>query len=420
MSVKIQQPVVNGSLRTTNFFNGRLVTGADMTREQTARREAVSRIGQAAGEGIVYGLEVEKDQAAGTQPIVSIKAGLAVNRCGQALYLAQDTGVNLLERAAAAEQSSNIFGECGAITVGNYTAGYGFYLLVIAPAQSSEGSAPTSGLNNAFSTCNTDVILETVQFRRLAIDPFLAGETLPSQKFLRNYIAYRCFGTAKSQKFFDDPLGFSLDSYGLIDEMRDKTLAKSEVPLAIIHWTASGIQFVENWAVRRRLTKRGGGNWTQLLSDRRISETEAMMRQFEEQIKRILIQETNTATIRAADFFRYLPPAGILPLAAAGSARKGFSADIFFGALGAKEIPNADGDRLRVLLNEALNHEPIDLTAGDPIRLYFVRENVKALERGANVAKALVFARHSLPRISVARFDEAEFNTADSFEEFIR
>ena len=35
-----------------------------MSREQTARREAVSRIGQAAGEGIAYGLEVEHDVSA--------------------------------------------------------------------------------------------------------------------------------------------------------------------------------------------------------------------------------------------------------------------------------------------------------------------------------------------------------------------
>ena len=40
--IKLQQPIINGSLRSTNFFNGRLVTGADMSREQTARREAVS------------------------------------------------------------------------------------------------------------------------------------------------------------------------------------------------------------------------------------------------------------------------------------------------------------------------------------------------------------------------------------------
>ncbi len=419
MSVKIQQPVVNGSLRTTNFFNGRLVTGADMTREQAARREAVARIGQAAGEGIVYGLEVEKDSAAGTQPIVSINAGLAVNRCGQALYLLQDTSVNLLERESSVAQASNIFGECGEITVGNYTAGYGFYLLVISPAQSNEGSAPTSGLNNAFSTCNTDVILETVQFRRLAIDPFLVGETIPNQQKLRNYIAYRCFGTAKAEQFFADPLGFSLDSYGLIDEMRDRTLAKSEVPLAVIHWTASGIQFVENWAVRRRLTQRnGGGNWTQLLDDRRASEAEAMMRQFENQIERMLIDENNPAAIEADDYFRYLPPAGILPLGGAG--RKGFDAANFFGSPGAANIVNTDGDRLLSLFDEALLHEPIDLRANEKIRLYYVRENVKAIEDGQNVRKVLVFARHSLPFIGVARFDRAEFDSEDRFAEAIK
>jgi hypothetical protein len=419
MSVKIQQPVADGGLRTTNFFNGRLVTGADMTREQAARREADSRIGQAAGEGIVYGLEVEKDGAAGTQPVVGIKAGLAVNRCGQALYLAQDTSVNLLEREAAVDQASNIFGECGELTIGNYTAGYGLYLLVISPAQSGEGSAPTSSLNNAFSTCNTDVILETVQFRRLAIDPFLTGETLPDRKLLRNYIAYRCFGTSKTQRFFADPLGFSLDSYGLIDEMRDRTLAKSEVPLAVIYWTSGGIQFVENWAVRRRLTgKGGGGKWTRLLEDRRARETEAMMRQFEDQIQRLEIEETNLTAIEADDYFQYLPPAGILPLAVPGTSQKGFDAANFFGERGAKNIVNTDGDRLRVLLDQALSHEPIDLSTNEMIWLYYVRENRQAVEAGENVRQVLVFARHSLPFAGVARFDEAEFDK-DRFSDAI-
>jgi hypothetical protein len=417
MSVKIQQPIADGSLRSTNFFNGRLVTGADMTREQAARREAVARIGQAAGEGVVYGLEVEKDAAAGTQPIVSIKAGLAVNRCGQALFLADDVTVNLLERENAPAQATNIFGECGEITVGNYTSGYGFYLLVISPAQSTEGSAPTSGLNNAFSTCNTDVILETVQFRRLAMDTFLGSDKPTDPNLLRNYIAYKCFGTAKTDKFFADPLGFSLSSYGLIDEMRDKTLSKSEVPLAVIHWTSAGIQFVDNWSVRRRLIKRSGeGRWTQLLNDRRAAETEAMMRQFEDQLKRIETETTDLTAIEADDYFRYLPPAGILPVAVANKPQKGFNAATFFGAKGAKLIVNTDGDRLRVLLNEALNHEPIDMSQSEKIWLYYVRENVQAFDGGANVRKVLVFARHSLPFIGVARFDEAQFDE-DRFAE---
>lgn len=421
MSVKIQQPIKDGSLRTTNFFNGRLVTGADMTREQTARREAASRVGQAAGEGIVYGLEVEKDSSAGREPIVKINAGLAINRCGQSLFLPQDTSLHLQQRDAVVSQASSIFGECGEITIGNFNSGFGLYLLVMSPAQMSEGSAPTNGLNNVFSNCNTDVILETVQFRRLAIEPFLAGEKTPDQNRLRNYIAYRCFGTRQGQKIFADPVGLSLDSYGLIDEMRGKTLARSEVPLAIIYWTKEGIQFVENWAVRRRLANRTeSGNWTQLLSDRRLSESEASMRQFEDQIKKMLIDETKPSTVRAEEYFEFLPPAGILPIET--SKRKGFNIAAFFGSRVSpeKNIRNTDGDRLRLLFSNALRHEPIDLNSGEKIRLYFVRENIRALEKGENIQKVVVFARHSLSTIGVARFDEAIFNTEDAFEDAVK
>ena len=408
--IKLQQPVINGSLRSTNFFNGRLVTGADMSREQTARREADRLTGKAAGAGIVYGLKVKKDAAAGNDPIVNVTKGLAVNGCGQGLFLAQDTTVNLLQRFGGSDQPSKIFGDCQLLQGGTYTVGNGLYLLVLSPAESSEGSAPTGGLNNSFSACSTDVILETVQFRLLAIDPFLKNETLPDAKSLRNYLAYRCFGIKKTRSLFDDPLGVSLENYGLIDEMRGQTLAAGDVPLAIINWTSAGLQFVEMWSVRRRVTgKTDDTEWTHLIGDRRQSETEAMMFQFAGQIEDLLRRENNPQTIEADDYFQYLPPAGILPLKVPGVLRKGFDAAAFFGGRVLKNIVSMDGDRLRVLLREALSHEPIDLMSSEQIQLYHIRENLQALGVGRNVQKALVFARHSLPYFGVARFDEAEF-----------
>jgi len=410
--LKLQQPIINGSLRVTNFFNGRLVTGADLTREQNARREAVSRLGQAAGEGIAYGLEVEKDAAAAGEPIVNVSSGLAVNRCGQALYLSQNASVNLLERFGAVERASKTFSDCKPLQVGTYTAGYGLYLLVLSPVETSEGSAPTSGLNNAFAACNTDVILETVQFRLLAIDPFLTNERLPGRGLLRNYIAYRCFGTAESSNFFENPLGFPLNPYGLIDEMREKLLSDSDVPLAIVYWTSSGLEFVEKWAVRRRLTKRNNDEaWTQLTSDRRMSESEAMMQQFADQIENLQIEETDLRAIEADDYFRFLPPAGLLPIASYG-AEDGFDLDEFFGSKGSEEIALLEGSRLRALLNESLTHEPVDMDTDEKIQLYFMRENLEAVEQGQNAQLALIFARHSLPYYGAARFGRAEWNTS--------
>ena len=38
-AMQLQQPVTDGAIRSVNFFNGRLLAGKDLTREQAARRE---------------------------------------------------------------------------------------------------------------------------------------------------------------------------------------------------------------------------------------------------------------------------------------------------------------------------------------------------------------------------------------------
>lgn len=405
---KLQQPITDGSLRVTNFFNGRLVSGADMTREQIVRREAVNRLGLATGDGIVEGLKVEKSATAGSEPVVNIGAGLAVNRCGQVLYLSNDVTINLLRPPSlgTVEQTSNIFADCQPLQVGTYTAGFGLYLLVLSPAETREGSAPTSGLRNTFATCNTDVILEAVQFRLLPVDLFLANEILPNNR-LRNYIAYRCFGTAETQGFYQNPLGFSLESYGLMDEMRDTTLSKSDVPLAIINWTSNGLIFVEMWAVRRRLTKiNDSKDWTQLGSDRRLSETEAIIQQFAAHIADAQPEINDFREVEAADFFYYLPPVGMLPLAA----KAGFNLENFFGDKRLDDVAMLDGEQLQPLMREALTHEPVDLNSDEKIQLYVVRENFLAVQAKQSKQITAVFAKQSLPYYGRARFDLADWN----------
>ena len=95
--IDLQQPVVDSGIRSINFFNGRLLSAADLTREQSAYREADRRLGAAIGEGVAYGLEVSK--AANFQkdkPAVSIEGGLAINRRGQTLKLIARTDVALV------------------------------------------------------------------------------------------------------------------------------------------------------------------------------------------------------------------------------------------------------------------------------------------------------------------------------------
>jgi len=138
-SIDLQQPVIDGGIRSINFFNGRMLTARDLTREQTANRLATQRLGQAVGEGIAYGLEVSKSTASTNQaPVVSIASGLAVNRQGQTLWLRDKTDVALV-RKASASTAGMIFCDCLPLQTGTYVAGAGVYLLTVAPAETREG-----------------------------------------------------------------------------------------------------------------------------------------------------------------------------------------------------------------------------------------------------------------------------------------
>ena len=81
--LQLQQPLTEGGIRSVNFFNGRLLTSKDLTREQVARREADARLGLAVGDGVAFGLDVQRGD--GTNAVVLVKAGLAINRLGQTL-----------------------------------------------------------------------------------------------------------------------------------------------------------------------------------------------------------------------------------------------------------------------------------------------------------------------------------------------
>ena len=79
--ISLQQPILDGGIRSINFFNGRLLSARDLTREQTANREAERRLAQAIGEGVAYGLEVSKFNASTQEShVVTVEPGLAISR----------------------------------------------------------------------------------------------------------------------------------------------------------------------------------------------------------------------------------------------------------------------------------------------------------------------------------------------------
>jgi hypothetical protein len=407
-AVDLQYPILGSGIRTINFFNGRLLTALDLTREQAATHEADVRLGQAIGEGIAFGLEVSKSpEGTAEAPIVTVKSGLAVNRNGQVLRLVGDpekgTDVALVRRASDSAAASKAFTDCLPLQSGTYIAGAGVYLLTLAPAESNEGKAPTNGLTgDSGSSCNKDATVTTVQFRLIQLDPPLTAAELQDENHLRNLIAYKCFGVAETQSFVSDPFGSPLKQYGLLDSLRVNRLTDCDVPLAILYWTISdGIKFIDLWSVRRHVIQPPTtGPWRMITGERRLAEAEAMLLQFQDQLETFRRPGVHTESIVATDYFKYLPSVGFIPIT--GEATAGFNYERFLQNVTYGQPIPIEGARVAPLLRDSFSCEPIDLTSGEPVWLFQVKENTELIDRGGpNIPQPyLILASNFVPLIA--------------------
>lgn len=418
-------PILDDGLRTINFFNGRLLSGEDLSDEQAANRDLMKRLGQVAGNGIAYGLQVQRagnDVNTAANPAVTIRRGLAVNRLGRTLYLPADTDVALVRPAQGANRASSgaIFADCVPSQTGVYAANNGVYLLTMAPSSGALGRAPVSGLGNVNASCNTRYNVDGVQFRLLQLQ--ISAADLSQPDLLRNRVAYRCFGPPD---MLTNPFATPAETYGLLDALRPNVLTECDVPLALVYLARpQGLGFIDMWSVRRHITSPSiGERWNLLIGNRRASEAEAMFLQFQDQIDDIRRDETTLVeSIVATTRFEHLPPVGILPAFGVqqipdqlprnpGRTSRGFDYRQFFQNhfqnKTMREPVFIEGAQLRSLILESFDYPPIDLNSHELIWLYAVRENRQAYNNSTTTRPqpTLVFANGQMPYRGNARYD---------------
>jgi hypothetical protein len=410
------ESIFDPDVRRINFFNGRLLSGEDLTHEQGANEQVARRLGRATGEGIAYGLEVVPTPGSDRvrQPTLSVAAGLAVSRRGDTLQLADPVEISLKElpRVDAAGSPITTFSVCEPPAGSVYVAGAGLYLLTIGAVEGREGRAPVSGLGNVEASCNTKYLVPGVRFRLISID--LRPGDLDEPDRLRNRLAYRCLvgDPPVEEPFWANPFGPPVGDYGLIDELRPGRLQRCEVPLALVYLTATGgLVFVDAWSVRRRLTAPDAdARFRTLTGDRRAAEGEAMVSQFQSQVEDALMTGAATPAVAARDWFAYLPPFGLLPLAS-GALGRGFDYATFFGGMTFRRPIFVEGAQLRPLAREALDYPPIDTASPVVVWLYIVREGAQAgLASSQPPQSYLVFASGHTAYRGEARYDVHRWN----------
>lgn len=464
------EPILDGGLRNPYFFNGRLLTAEDLQGEQTAQQRHRARLGRAIGAGVVEGLSVSIKSATVAKAVLNVGAGLAITPEGQAVALPRNIYLELAPQVEAMPPKGGQFAPCAADRLTARPTGMGVYILVLAPDTGfSPERAPASGPegDGRVSGCGSRYQIDGVRFRlvkleladlpaaadpeglRKQLEPASgegADQALRRTSLLRNQLAHLCaegvglYTAARNPLADATParagiLGSLLARKGDDDATLERRLTPCDVPLALVYWTTGGIGFVDMWSVRRRPAPPVPlAGWPLGLALGAPAAAEAGLLQFAEHLAWLSERrdEAQLKALRANDFFRYLPAAGLLPLVGvAGQA--GYDYKTFFDGVPyrgdgpkagevvvrASELPVIEGAQAEAILRAAQAYPPIDLRAAlvdkkerpELIWLYRVRENKQAIDeaQASPPQPYLIFASGHLPEFGPARVDLARW-----------
>jgi hypothetical protein len=441
---QLLEPVLTGGIKDTHFFNGRVLTADDLRTMQVASREHDAQLGRALGDGVAYGLEVSVASGGpgdATSAVLHLSRGLAINRLGDRAALGAGVDVALV-RSAAADVVEGVFKICIPVTESVKT-NLGLYLLTIAPASGLQGRAPMTeqGAEGVAGKCGSRYEVEGVTFdcRPIALPsgdtparvqaralfttlqtqlPTLAAGAVSPELFkLRNIAAHLMFGSDAAAGDWQDPLIVENDqaAHGWLQELRNqRLLTDCEVPLALIYWSIRGIEFVDTWAVRRRLSiaRHPHRPFSWLIAPRRTVEAEARLRQFQDQLEALRVAHPSPETLQASTYFRYLPSAGLFPVSGGAPGKSFAPPATFLSGIVYREPVFIEGARLEPLLRASLEYPAFDLTDPSMLFLYAARENTQAIAAGGadDPAAYLAFATGHMPFYGLARFDVSQWD----------
>lgn len=417
-SRNLQQAIREGGIEAVNFFNGRLLSGQDLSREQAAQRQMAERLGLALGTGIVAGLEVGRVPAAGVDavPGVSVGAGLAVNAAGEVLRLAAPEIVRLSRVAPPGPRGALGFNDCTPALSGTYLAGEGLYLLTLAPASVATGLAANNGLGGVAAPCTTDALIAAVQFRLLEIRPQLYADLDMTASDFRNRIAYRCFGAGVLADWSNGLLAGGSRGDDLLVSMANYGLSPHDVPLALIGFTGTeDFALLDAEAVQRPLARPDSGGPGRFLESlagpRRIATGQAMLRQFARHWADLSTASGALAEVTARRSFPFLPPVGVLPRVDATAAKA------FFAGMTVRGPVHISAEQVESLVAESLTTPAIRSGDDSVIWLYAVAGNrlAQRLPLGDPGRSDLytIFASGHLAYRADARFNLSRFDVAN-------
>jgi len=243
----------SAGLRAPHYTNGRLLTAEDLQRDQEAILDRLAQLGKGAGYGVIEGFRVTAVSASRS---LQVSGGTGINRRGDVVRLAAESvtlPVQPITDDGADVRRSGRFEACvGDDATPSATLDDGAYLLTVAPLARLEGFVPRQSCDGAeTATCANQWEVEGVEFKIIRLTEYKAP-TGNRRDRNRNLLAHWFYGSVALSQLMCNPFDFD-QAYSGFANIAAADLTECDLPLAAFFWADDRIDFVEEWAARRRI-----------------------------------------------------------------------------------------------------------------------------------------------------------------------
>lgn len=328
--------VLDGLRRRPRYFDGRFLTGADLTRDQDYIRRRQADLARATGTGVVAGLQVSLEGAAGGE-MLAIEAGHGVTPSGDLVLVTTRRSFAPLDLPAVERLDATL--GLRAIPRAPLGRRTGLFLLALRAVEFTANpiAAYPTRIDGPRSVEDGDVIEATA----VSLIPFPETGGAATLSEARRAVARRIF--------LGEPVGLPQDA----------------LPLAMVAMERGAIRWIDMPLVRRET---GADTPLQVsLGSRPRALAEAFVLQHQAHLADVLAERAAgglPAGFPAAEHFAALPAAGQLPAAAILTDTMGFR-QIWFPPAMEVDVSFVPEDEVPSLVEESLAMPPIDLL-GEP------------------------------------------------------
>lgn len=331
----VQEPLVlDGLRRRPRYFDGKFLTGADLTRDQDYVRQRQADMARAGGAGVIKGLQVE-ERAIDRGETLRIEPGIGVTGAGDLVMVTKRRQIPLLDLPTSRQLDAALgLADEPRVPLGRRS---GLFILALRPVEFTAN--PIAAYPRSITGRRTVEDGDIIEASAITLIPYpdLAGAS--DLEDARRQVARAIFAAS------------------------GQAMPKDALPLAMLAIDRGTVRWVDTAMVRRETGLDSGLHVG--ISKRSRALAEAFLTQHANHLADVL-EEAGArglgADFPASTFFALLPPAGQLPVPAIRADDFGFIQSYFPPAIQA-DLAFVPSDEIPTLVEESLTLPPIDLTA---------------------------------------------------------